>query len=105
MEDILEFQKQFEDITNERFMVRLISLYGKAGMFDNARKVFDEMPELKCVEINDLGGQCVCRVDVKPSLFYKRKWSKCLQVNSAKIDIYWDISLAKYGSGSQLIEG
>ncbi|KAK1393231.1 hypothetical protein POM88_012287 [Heracleum sosnowskyi] len=41
----------------------------------------------KCVEINDLGGQCICRVDVKPSLFYKRKGSKCLQVNSAKIDV------------------
>lgn len=57
------------------------------------------------VEINDLGGHCVCRVDVKPSLFYKRKGSKCFEVNSAKIDIYWDLSLAKYGSGSQPVKG
>ncbi|KAK1368462.1 Pentatricopeptide repeat-containing protein [Heracleum sosnowskyi] len=48
IEDILEFQKQFEDITNERFTVRIISLYGKAGMFDNARKLevlFRDLPE------------------------------------------------------------
>lgn len=57
------------------------------------------------VEINDLAGQGICRVDVKPSLFYKRKGSKCLQVNSAEIDIFWDLSSAKYGSGSQPVEG
>lgn len=63
IEDILEHQKQFEDITNERFTVRLISLYGKAGMFENARKVFDEMPELKCertvLSFNALLSVCV----------------------------------------------
>ncbi|KAL8107832.1 uncharacterized protein LOC141670437 [Apium graveolens] len=48
IQDILEHQKQFEDITNERFAVRIVSLYGKAGMFDHALKLFDEMPELKC---------------------------------------------------------
>lgn len=63
IEDILEHQKQFADITNERFTVRLISLYGKAGMFDNARNVFDEMPQLKCertvVSFNALLSACV----------------------------------------------
>ncbi|XP_047317288.1 pentatricopeptide repeat-containing protein At1g55890, mitochondrial-like [Impatiens glandulifera] len=48
IEDILEHQKKYPDITTEGFVIRLISLYGKSGMFDNARKLFDEMPELGC---------------------------------------------------------
>ncbi|KAJ8534712.1 hypothetical protein K7X08_016440 [Anisodus acutangulus] len=48
IEDVLEHQKNYPDIKNERFAVRLISLYGKAGMFEHARKLFDEMPDLKC---------------------------------------------------------
>lgn len=48
IEDILESHKDFEDITHEGFAIRIISLYGKAGMFDQARRVFDEMPQLNC---------------------------------------------------------
>ncbi|WOG85265.1 hypothetical protein DCAR_0104453 [Daucus carota subsp. sativus] len=63
IQDILEHQKQFDSITDERFTVRLISLYGKAGMFDNASKLFDEMPELKCertvISFNALLAACV----------------------------------------------
>lgn len=57
------------------------------------------------VEIDDLSHQCLCRVDVKPSLFSKRKGSKSLDVKSCKIDIYWDLSLAKFGSGPEPLEG
>ncbi|CAK9186372.1 unnamed protein product [Ilex paraguariensis] len=57
------------------------------------------------VEIDDLSHQCLCRVDVKPSLFSKRKGSKCLEVNFAKIDMYWDLSLAKFGSGPEPLDG
>ncbi|WVZ23139.1 hypothetical protein V8G54_001683 [Vigna mungo] len=46
--DILEHQKQYSDISNEDFSVRLISLYGKSGMIKHARMVFDEMPQRKC---------------------------------------------------------
>ncbi|KAF9610137.1 hypothetical protein IFM89_020269 [Coptis chinensis] len=49
VEQVLEHQKKFDDITKEGFAMRLISLYGKAGMFDHALKLFDELPELKCV--------------------------------------------------------
>ncbi|KAI3795773.1 hypothetical protein L1987_38432 [Smallanthus sonchifolius] len=49
IEQILEHQKRYKtDMTNEPFVVRLISLYGKSRMYDHARKVFDEMPELNC---------------------------------------------------------
>ncbi|XP_014507966.1 pentatricopeptide repeat-containing protein At1g55890, mitochondrial-like [Vigna radiata var. radiata] len=46
--DILEHQKQYFDIYNEDFSVRLIFLYGKSGMAKHARMVFDEMPQRKC---------------------------------------------------------
>ncbi|XP_024989223.1 pentatricopeptide repeat-containing protein At3g13150-like [Cynara cardunculus var. scolymus] len=49
IEEILEHQKRYKtDMTKEAFVVRLISLYGKSRMFDHARKLFDEMPELNC---------------------------------------------------------
>lgn len=63
VEDILEDQKQYKDISKEGFNAHLISLYGSAGMFDNARKVFDEMLERKCAQtvlsFNALLGACV----------------------------------------------
>ncbi|KAF9589568.1 hypothetical protein IFM89_025694 [Coptis chinensis] len=49
VEQVLEHQKKFDNITKEGFAMRLISLYGKAGMFDHALKLFYELPELKCV--------------------------------------------------------
>ncbi|KAJ6769694.1 MITOCHONDRIAL GROUP I INTRON SPLICING FACTOR CCM1 [Salix purpurea] len=61
--EILDHQKNFPDITNEAFTASLICLYGKAGMFDHARKLFDEMPELKCprtvYSFNALFSACV----------------------------------------------
>jgi pentatricopeptide repeat protein len=63
IEEILEVQKNYPDITTEGFAIRLISLYGKAGMFDHAHKVFDEMPELNCARtsksFNALLAACV----------------------------------------------
>ncbi|KAK9267574.1 hypothetical protein L1049_010002 [Liquidambar formosana] len=48
IEDILEDQKKYKDISIEGFAIRLITLYGKSGMLDHAHKMFDEMPELQC---------------------------------------------------------
>ncbi|KAL8235541.1 hypothetical protein R6Q59_016622 [Mikania micrantha] len=63
VEEILEDQKQYHDISKEGFAVRLISLYGKSAMFDHASKVFDEMPERSCPQtvksFNALLGACV----------------------------------------------
>ncbi|XP_058091452.1 small ribosomal subunit protein mS78 (rPPR3a)-like [Magnolia sinica] len=46
--DILNHQKQFPEISTEGFAVRLISLYGQSHMFDHARNLFDELPQLNC---------------------------------------------------------
>ncbi|KAL6990865.1 hypothetical protein U1Q18_008988 [Sarracenia purpurea var. burkii] len=63
IEEILEDQKKYSDISKEGFAVRLISLYGKSGMFEQASKVFDEMPDYKCdrtvKSFNALLGACV----------------------------------------------
>uniref|UniRef100_A0A5B7BJW6 Pentatricopeptide repeat-containing protein n=1 Tax=Davidia involucrata TaxID=16924 RepID=A0A5B7BJW6_DAVIN len=63
IEEILEDQKKYMDISKEGFAVRLISLYGKSGMLDHALKVFDEMPEHNCdrtvKSFNALLGACV----------------------------------------------
>lgn len=63
IEEILEEQKKYKDISKEGFSVRLISLYGKSGMFHHAFKVFDEMPNQKCersvLSFNALLGACV----------------------------------------------
>ncbi|CAN7084478.1 unnamed protein product [Brassica oleracea var. botrytis] len=48
VEEILEEQKKYPDMSKEGFAARIISLYGKAGLVENAQKVFDEMPERKC---------------------------------------------------------
>ncbi|KAL3814688.1 hypothetical protein ACJIZ3_015956 [Penstemon smallii] len=49
----------------------------------------------------------VFKVDIKPWLFSaKKKGSKILQANdSCKIDVYWDLCSAKFGSGPEPLEG
>jgi hypothetical protein len=57
------------------------------------------------VGIDDSANHCLCKVDIKPWLFSKRKGSKSLEAYSCKIDIYWDLSSAKFGSGPEPSEG
>lgn len=61
--DILNHQKQYEDISNERFTVRLLWLYGKSQMSDHALDLFEEMPQLNCqrtvLSFNALLAACV----------------------------------------------
>ncbi|XP_077243404.1 small ribosomal subunit protein mS78 (rPPR3a)-like [Tasmannia lanceolata] len=48
IEEILEYQKKYLDNSSEGFASRLISLYGKSGMFDHASKMFYELGGFKC---------------------------------------------------------
>lgn len=57
------------------------------------------------VGIDNFENQCICKVDIKPWLFSKRKGSKSLAADCSKIDIYWDLSSAMFGSGPEPIEG
>ncbi|KAL6333822.1 hypothetical protein AAG906_029008 [Vitis piasezkii] len=57
------YEKAYNEISTEVFAVRLMTLYGKAGMFEHAHKLFDEMPKLNCertvVSFNALLSVCV----------------------------------------------
>ncbi|XP_042491478.1 uncharacterized protein LOC122071226 isoform X2 [Macadamia integrifolia] len=57
------------------------------------------------VGIDDSSNHCLCKVDIKPWLFSKRKGCKSLEADSSQIDIYWDLSSAKFGSGPEPLEG
>ncbi|CAA2987100.1 uncharacterized protein LOC111402020 [Olea europaea var. sylvestris] len=57
------------------------------------------------VGIENSTKQCLCKVDIKPWLFSKRKGFKNLEVGSNLIDIYWDLSSAKFGYGPEPLEG
>ncbi|KAK7258721.1 hypothetical protein RIF29_24303 [Crotalaria pallida] len=53
----------------------------------------------------DSSSRCLCKVDIKPWVFSKRKGCKSLEACSCKIDVYWDLSSAKFGSGPEPLEG
>ncbi|CAI9764917.1 unnamed protein product [Fraxinus pennsylvanica] len=57
------------------------------------------------VGVDDSTNQCLCKTDIKPGLFSKKKGSKKLEANLFKIDIYWDLSSAKFGSGPEPLKG
>ncbi|GJW82275.1 thiosulfate/3-mercaptopyruvate sulfurtransferase [Tanacetum coccineum] len=57
------------------------------------------------VEIEDLTRKCLSRIDVKPSLFTKRKGSKCVLVDFVTVDVYWDLTNARFGSSPEPVEG
>lgn len=48
---------------------------------------------------------CLCRVDIKPWLFTRRKGFRSSEMDSTLIDIFWDFSSAKFESGPEPIEG
>ncbi|KAL7123965.1 hypothetical protein ABFS83_14G016900 [Erythranthe nasuta] len=62
------------------------------------------MGQCLSVEIDDSSHRLIFKVDVKASLFSKRKGSKYFEVNSAKIEIFWDLSSANFGSGSEPLD-
>uniref|UniRef100_A0A5B7AHL4 DUF868 domain-containing protein n=1 Tax=Davidia involucrata TaxID=16924 RepID=A0A5B7AHL4_DAVIN len=63
------------------------------------------MGQCLSVGIDDSTSQCLCKVDIKPWVFSKRKGCKNLGVDDNIIDIHWDLSSAKFGSGPEPLEG
>uniref|UniRef100_A0A0A9DDZ3 DUF868 domain-containing protein n=1 Tax=Arundo donax TaxID=35708 RepID=A0A0A9DDZ3_ARUDO len=57
------------------------------------------------IGVDDLSSQCLCKADIKPWLFSKKKGSKSLDVEDGKIEIFWDLSGAKFGAGPEPLEG
>ncbi|XP_048551425.1 uncharacterized protein LOC125531059, partial [Triticum urartu] len=56
------------------------------------------------VAVDALSCQSLRKADIKPWLFSKKKGSKSLDADG-KVDIFWDISAARFGAGSEPLEG
>ncbi|KAK1412562.1 hypothetical protein QVD17_33921 [Tagetes erecta] len=57
------------------------------------------------VQIDDSTGQCLCKVEIKPWVFSKRRGYKNLEVGSKLIDVYWDLASARFGFSPEPVEG
>ncbi|XP_077235862.1 uncharacterized protein LOC143877603 [Tasmannia lanceolata] len=47
----------------------------------------------------------LCKIDTKSWSFWKKKGTTSFESCSIKIHVFWDLSLAKYGSGPEPVEG
>lgn len=63
------------------------------------------MGQALSVEIDDSSTQSVCKLEIKPWLFSKRKGFKTMEMGSNSIHAFWDLSSAKFGSSPEPIEG
>ena len=57
------------------------------------------------LQIENSANQCLCKLDIKPWLFLKKKGSKIFEIESRKMEIHWDLTNAKFGSGPEPEEG
>ncbi|CAK9309983.1 unnamed protein product [Citrullus colocynthis] len=57
------------------------------------------------LQIQNSVNQCLCKVDIKPWLFSKKKGSKIFEIESSKMEIHWDLTNAKFGCGPEPEEG
>ncbi|XP_047952318.1 uncharacterized protein LOC125197843 [Salvia hispanica] len=63
------------------------------------------MVQALSIAIENSANDSLGKVDIRPWLFSKRKGFKKMVVDSTKVDIYWDLSSAKFGSSPEPLEG
>ncbi|CAD6217531.1 unnamed protein product [Miscanthus lutarioriparius] len=57
------------------------------------------------IAIHDYSNRCLCKMEVKPWLFSKRKGSKVMELDSGSVEIIWDLSAAKFAAGPEPLGG
>ncbi|KAF7007916.1 hypothetical protein CFC21_022798 [Triticum aestivum] len=63
------------------------------------------MGQALAVAVHDSSGRCLCKTEIKPWLFSKRKGSKAMEVDGGALDILWDLSSAKFAGGPEPLQG
>lgn len=63
------------------------------------------MGQAFAIAIHDYSNRCLCKAEVKPWLFSKRKGSKVMELDSGNVEIIWDLSAAKFAAGPEPLEG
>ncbi|KAL6656808.1 hypothetical protein ACP70R_004588 [Stipagrostis hirtigluma subsp. patula] len=63
------------------------------------------MGQALAVAIDDHVNRCLCKAEVKPWLFSKKKGSKIMEVDGGNLEILWDLSSAKFAAGPEPLEG
>ncbi|KAL8119650.1 uncharacterized protein LOC141724385 [Apium graveolens] len=54
IQEAVKHQEQLGDVNDVGLMTKLMALYGRGGMFDNALQLFDKMPDKSCRSFNGL---------------------------------------------------
>lgn len=57
------------------------------------------------VHVSDPSCHYMCKVDTKPWFFWRKHGSKSFDVNGKKMEVFWDVSNAKYVCGPEPQEG
>ncbi|KAJ0237067.1 hypothetical protein HA466_0249870 [Hirschfeldia incana] len=63
------------------------------------------MGQCVTIGVDDSCNASLCKIEIKPWLFTKRKGSKNLEAYSCNIDVFWDLSSAKFGSSPEPLGG
>ncbi|XP_068663211.1 uncharacterized protein [Aristolochia californica] len=63
----------------------------------------NQMGHLLSVNVDD-DPCCVCKVDTTSWQFWRKKGARSLETGSTKVDVYWDLSSAKYAAGPEPID-
>lgn len=58
-----------------------------------------------CVTVDDPSHQYTCKVQMKPWYFWRKQGSKSFEVCGSKVEVFWDLSSAKYVCGPEPQEG
>ncbi|KAG9459038.1 hypothetical protein H6P81_003546 [Aristolochia fimbriata] len=64
----------------------------------------NQMGHLLSVTVDDDPASCVCKVDTSSWQFWKKKGTRSLETGSSKVDVFWDLSSAKYAAGPEPVE-
>lgn len=57
------------------------------------------------ISIEDSTSQYMCKIDIRPWLFWKKQGSKAVCVEGKKMEVFWNLSSAKYVCGPEPQEG